>query len=42
MLRKEKNSRTQKEKFCVEDFVPKDHLLRKIEETVDFSYIYEL
>ena len=42
MLRKEENSRTQKEEFCVEDFVPKDHLLRKIEEAVDFNYIYEL
>ena len=42
MLRKEENSRTQKEEFCVEDFVPKDHFLRKIEEAVDFSYIYEL
>ncbi|MDE5753447.1 MAG: transposase, partial [Oscillospiraceae bacterium] len=42
MLRKEENRRTQKEEFCVENFVPKDHLLRKIEEAVDFSYIYEL
>ena len=42
MLRKEENRRTQREDFCVEDFVPKDHLLRKIEEAVDFSYIYEL
>ena len=42
MLRKEENRRTQREDFCVEDFVPKDHLLRKIEEAVDFSYIYQL
>lgn len=42
MLRKEENRRTQKEEFCVENFVPKDHLLRKIEEAVDFSYVYEL
>ena len=42
MLGKEENSRTQKEEFCVEDFIPKDHLLRKIEEAIDFSYIYEL
>ena len=42
MLRKEENSRTQTEEFCVEDFVLKDHLPRKIEEAVDFSYIYEL
>ena len=40
MLRKEENSCTQKEEFCVEDFVTKDHFLRKIEKAVDFSYIY--
>ena len=42
MLRKEEKSRNEREEFCVEDFVPQDHLLRKIEEAVDFSYIYEL
>ena len=42
MMIKEENSRTQKEEFCVEDFVLEDYLLRKIEEAVDFSYIYEL
>jgi len=42
MLRKEEKKRNEREEFCVEDFVPADHLLRKIEEAVDFSYIYEL
>ena len=42
MLRKEEKSRNEREEFCVEDFVPEDHLLRKIEEAVDFSNIYEL
>jgi hypothetical protein len=34
MLRKEEKKRNEREEFCVEDFVPADHLLRKIEETV--------
>jgi hypothetical protein len=42
MLRKEEKKRNEREEFCVEDFVPADHLLRKIEEAVNFSYIYEL
>ena len=27
--------------ICVEDLVPKDHLLRKIESAVDFTKIYK-
>mgnify|MGYP000896846201 CR=1 FL=1 len=26
----------------MEDLVPKDHILRKIEEAIDFSFIYDL
>ncbi|HAG14323.1 MAG TPA: hypothetical protein DCG49_10770, partial [Ruminococcus sp.] len=28
--------------FCIESFVPQDYLLRKIEEAVDFSKLYEI
>ena len=28
--------------FCIEDLVPKDHLLRKIERAIDWGFIYEL
>ena len=27
---------------CLEDFIPKDHLLRKIKKYVDFSFIYDI
>ena len=30
------------EYFCVDEFVPQDHLLRKIDKVVDFSRIYDL
>ena len=42
MLRQEIENRSQIEFFCVDEFVPQDHLLRKIDKVVDFSYIYEL
>ncbi len=28
--------------YSLDELVPKDHLLRQIEETVDFSFIYDL
>ena len=28
--------------FCMDDLVPKDHLLRMIDEAIDWSFIYEL
>lgn len=34
--------RNQMEFFCIDSFVSEDHLLRKIEEAVDFSKIYEI
>ena len=37
MLRENKAERDQMEFFCIDTFVPQDHLLRKIEEAVDFS-----
>ena len=41
MLNKEIQNRMQLELYCIEDLVPKDHLLRKIENAVDFTKIYE-
>lgn len=42
MLRENKVERDQMEFFCIDSFVPQDHLLRKIEDAVDFSKIYEI
>ena len=42
MLSKDKNKTEQVILFSMEDFVPKDHLLRKIESAVDFSYLYSI
>lgn len=28
--------------FTLEDLVPQDHLLRKIDQAIDFSFIYDL
>lgn len=42
MLNKEKSDRYQIDFYCIDDLVPKNHLLRKIENAVDFKKIYEL
>ena len=41
MLTKGKENRYQCEMICIEDLVPEDHLLRKIENAVDFTKLYE-
>lgn len=41
MLKKAKKERDQIEFVSIEELVPKDHLLRKIDEAVDFNKIYE-
>ena len=41
MLSRDKNKTEQVIFFSMEDFVPKNHLLRKIEEVVDFSMLYD-
>ena len=41
MLRKEKEERMQMEMICMDDLVPEDHLLRKIDGAVDFTKIYD-
>ncbi|MEC1237327.1 transposase, partial [Bacillus paralicheniformis] len=36
-----KDQREQLEVFALSELVPEDHLVRKIEEAMDFSFIYE-
>ncbi len=42
MLTQEAKKRGQIQMVCIDDLVPKDHLLRKIEKAIDWSFIYEL
>lgn len=42
VLTKSNENRVQSEIVCIEDLVPKDHLLRKIDAAVDFTKIYEI
>ena len=39
---KGRENRDQLEIFRIEEFVPADHLLRKIDSAVDFSQIYDI
>ena len=41
MLEKNVQNRNQVEIICIEDLVPQNHLLRKIESAVDYKKIYE-
>jgi transposase len=41
MLRPQTSKQQQLEVVIIDELVPKDHLLRKIDETIDFSFIYE-
>lgn len=38
----QRNKRNDVEFFCLEEFVPKDHLLHKIDQVIDFAFIYPL
>lgn len=42
MIVKGKENRSQIEMFSTEEFVPRDHLLRKIDSAIDFTHIYEI
>lgn len=42
MLKHRPQTQSQLEFVCIDELVPKDHLLRKIEAKVDFSFIHEL
>lgn len=39
---KSEDNRKQISFCCMDDLVPKDHILRKIEKAIDFSFIYDL
>jgi len=41
MFQKHESSQSQMEFICIEDLVPSDHLLRKVERHIKFSFIYE-
>ena len=41
MLRKQSGKQLKMEFVCLEDLVPKDHLLRKIDKYIEFDFIYE-
>lgn len=42
MIEKNRKNREQMEIFSIEEFVPKNHLLRKIDAAIDFSHIYKI
>lgn len=41
MLKTNRKEREQLEIFSIEEFVPQEHLLRKIDSAVDFTHIYD-
>jgi len=41
LTREKKLERDQVEMLCIEDLVPKDHLLRDIDKAIDFDFIYD-
>lgn len=42
LSKKTDGNRKQVAFVCIEDLVPKDHILRDVEKAIDFSFIYEL
>ena len=42
MLTKKDEKRQQYQMLCIEDMVPQDHLLRKIDKTIEWDFIYDL
>ena len=42
MITKNSKSEPQMQIISIDQLVPEDHLLRKIDETIDFSFIYDL
>lgn len=42
MLTSENKKRNQIQMFCIDDLVPQDHMLRKIENAIEWSFIYDL
>lgn len=41
MLKRQENHQSEYELVSLEELVPRDHLLRKIEKTIDFSFIHD-
>ena len=42
MTQNKDKKRSQLQVFCMDDMVPKDHLLRLIDNAIDWSFIYDL
>ena len=42
MLSTKREERGQYEMICIEELVPSDHILRKIDAAIDFTHIYDL
>ncbi|MCM3358941.1 hypothetical protein [Psychrobacillus sp. MER TA 171] len=42
MTKNQTNEREQLEILTIEQLVPQDHLVRKLDEAIDFSFIYPL
>jgi len=42
MITKNTSNKEQIQMVSLEQLVPKDHILRKIDDTIDFSFIYDL
>ncbi len=42
MLTKKDEKRQQYQMLCIEDMVPEDHILRKIDRAIEWDYIYDL
>jgi transposase len=41
LSKNQSGKRQQVNMFCIDDLVPKDHLLRRIDQAIDFSFIYD-
>lgn len=39
--KKDKSKQTQLQMLCIEDLVPQDHMLREIENAIDWNFIYD-
>lgn len=42
MIKQEKKTRKQIQMLCIDELVPEDHMLRKIENAIDWDFIYDL
>lgn len=42
MITKNTSNKEQIQMVSLEQLVPKDHILRKIDDTIDFSFLYNL